>query len=277
MAEKQRILSHPVQNDLHPHAYPSHHYACTGFTQGCFLVHSDDQSHSTSYEKDCLSEQSEAALLPFCFPPVSSLFCSSASSPCCYHLLHLFFLDTQFSISSCCISLFFPRIKLLPQLYLSLHTGIFLCLVLIFIYFWRSPFHLSIWQSSHLQLQIYTCSFLSIHLICHPQKQFYILPTFLAAFQAFTPFFFFHEQNKMSLHAYVNAVRNSLKDNIHLTDSAFRHSFCHNLVFSTGSQVAMVFSSLSSHHLYTRVLSKILLVDSYHPLVALILTPFYLH
>lgn len=61
---------------------------------------------------------------------------------------------------------------------------------------------------------------LSFHLICHPQRHFYILPTFLAAFQAFTLFFFFHEHYKMSLHAYVNAVRNSLKDNVHLTDSA---------------------------------------------------------
>lgn len=31
---------------------------------------------------------------------------------------------------------------------------------------------------------------LSFHLICHPQRHFYILPTFLAAFQAFTLFFF---------------------------------------------------------------------------------------
>lgn len=78
MAEKQRILSHPRQNDLHPFA---HHYACTGFTPGYFLVHSDDQSHSTSYKKDCLSEKSKAALLLFCFPLTSSLFCSSAFSP----------------------------------------------------------------------------------------------------------------------------------------------------------------------------------------------------
>lgn len=135
MAEKQRILSHPLQNDLYPFAYPSHRYACTGFTPDCFLAHSGDQSPSTSYKKDCLSEQSEAALLPCCFPPVSSLFCSSASSPCCYRLLHLFFLDTQFSVSSCCISPFFPWIELLPQIYLSSHTGIFLHPVLIFIYF----------------------------------------------------------------------------------------------------------------------------------------------
>lgn len=60
-------------------------------------------------------------------------------------------------------------------------------------------------------------------------------------------FFFFYEHYEMTLHAYVNAVRNSLKDNIHLTASASSHLhfFCHNLVFSTGAQVAMVFLSLS--------------------------------
>lgn len=44
------------------------------------------------------------------------------------------------------------------------HSGIFLCLVFILIYFQRSPFHLGICQSTHLQLQLCSCSFLSSYL-----------------------------------------------------------------------------------------------------------------
>lgn len=56
---------------------------------------------------------------------------------------------------------------------------------------------------------------LSFHLICHIQKHFCILPSFLAAFQSLT-LFFLPEHYEMTLHAYVNSVRNSLKYNIHL-------------------------------------------------------------
>lgn len=42
-------------------------------------------------------------------------------------------------------------------------------------------------------------------------------------------YLFSPEHYEMTLHAYVNSVRNSLKDNIHLTASASTHlhSFCH--------------------------------------------------
>lgn len=93
------------------------------------------------------------------------------------------------------------------------HSGIFLCLVFILIYFQRSPFHLRICQSTHLQLQFCSCSFLSSYL---SYSNTFLYSTLISSCISVSHTFFLPEHYEMTLHAYANSVRNSLKDNIHL-------------------------------------------------------------
>lgn len=142
-------------------------------------------------KKSHLSEQPDVSvkLWPSCFLfafCLSVLFYSvSAASPRCYHLLNLFFLAAQYSVSSCCTSSLLPQNKLLPQIcftywYFPLPSSFsYTSRGLLFI--WGSA-NQPICNSSYMHA-------LSFHLVCHPQTHFCILPSFLAAFQALTPFF----------------------------------------------------------------------------------------
>lgn len=73
-------------------------------------------------KKSHLSEQPEVPmkLCPSCFLfafHLTVLFSySSAASPCCCHLLNLFFLAAQYSVCSYCTSSLLPQSKLLPQI-----------------------------------------------------------------------------------------------------------------------------------------------------------------